>query len=701
MKCSNCGNEVDPNSAYCPVCGTKVGAEATPNPVEQASEPVVDNGYVAPAQEPVVEEPIQQQPIQEEIPVQQPVTQAQEPVYQEPVQQPIQQPVQPVVEQPVQQPVQPVVEQPVQQQPVQQAQPTYQAAPEPKKANNGSKHSVITLVGIIAVVAVVIGALCLVLFGSKSPEKIYKGMLSKAINESLAGDAATANSAIVESTVKISTDIDDAKDMLDGLAVDAKVQYDRAAQQAVVDLNVAKGKEKYLNLKAMGDLVAKVAAVEESNLYSKMVKADIPDEFYEGLEEVLGKDYTFETDAAANKKAAKILYSTIESNIKPEWFSKEKVTTQDNGKLTDNMLTIRETELEDLIVATVKSLRTNNDFLNCFTYRDEIVDMLDSIQDEVEDMSDEDVVYTVHLYTKGNKFAGAAIVHRDEYYEEEEIIEIEKKSKKEYEIRFETNDGSDLEVLQTIKVVANKLDTNDIDVEVTIDIEDEGYITVAATTNAKYNKSIELLDVSKAVDYTELTEDDMQEIMDNLQESPLYDLVEQFVGTTSTVSPTSEKRTPPSGVTLQAGQNFVASYDDDVIVFSVPNSFEEDYGGSSYVRFSKEDKTKYTAYVDVDCEWDTLDEYRDSIKSATEYYTEDNGYSKVKLSDEEQVKVGDRTFYKRTFTYTYGSYTANRTYYYTPVTDEYTYAVEIDDDDGIITDSEIEKLLTIQITLAK
>lgn len=689
MKCSNCGNEVDPNSAYCPVCGTKVGAEATPNPVEQASEPVVDNGYVAPAQEPVVEEPIQQQPIQEEIPVQQPVTPAQEPVYQEPVQQTIQQP------------VQPVVEQPVQQQPVQQAQPTYQAAPEPKKANNGSKHSVITLVGIIAVVAVVIGALCLVLFGSKSPEKIYKGMLSKAINESLAGEAATANSAIVESTIKISTDIDDAKDMLDGLAVDAKVQYDRAAQQAVVDLNVAKGKEKYLNLKAMGDLVAKVAAVQESNLYSKMVKADIPDEFYEGLEEVLGKDYTFETDAVANKKAAKILYSTIESNIKPEWFSKEKVTTQDNGKLTDNMLTIRETELEDLIVATVKSLRTNNDFLNCFTYRDEIVDMLDSIQDEVEDMSDEDVVYTVHLYTKGNKFAGAAIVHKDEYYEEEEIIEIEKKSKKEYEIRFETNDGSDLEVLQTIKVVANKLDTNDLDVEVTIDIEDEGYITVAATTNAKYNKSIELLDVSKAVDYTELTEDDMQEIMDNLQESPLYDLVEQFIGTTSTVSSTSEKRTPPSGVTLQAGQNFVASYDDDVIVFSVPNSFEEDYGGSSYVRFSKEDKTKYTAYVDVDCEWDTLDEYRDSIKSATEYYTEDNGYSKVKLSDEEQVKVGDRTFYKRTFTYTYGSYTANRTYYYTPVTDEYTYAVEIDDDDGIITDSEIEKLLTIQITLAK
>lgn len=692
MKCSNCGNEVDPNSAYCPVCGTKVGAEPTPNPVEPAQEPVVDNGYVAPAQEPVVEEPIQQQPVQEEIPVQQPVTPAQEPVYQEPVQQP-------VVEEPVQQPVQPVVEQPVQQ-PVQQAQPTYQAAPEPKKANNGSKHSVITLVGILAVVAVVIGGLCLLLFGSKSPEKIYKGMLSKAINESLAGDAMTANSAIVDSSFKVSTNIDEAKDMLDGLTIDANVQYDRAAQQAVIALNVAKGKEKYLNLRAMGDLLNKVAAVEETNLYKKMVKADIPEEFYEGLEEVLGKDYTFEADASSCKKAAKILYSTIESNLKPEWFSKEKVTTQDKGSLTDNIFTIRETELEDVIVATVKSLRTNNDFLNCFTYRDEIVDMLDNIQDEVEDMSDEDVVYTIHYYTKGNKFEGAAIVHKDEYYEEEEIIEIEKVSKKEYEIRIEENDGRDLEVLQTIKVTVNKLETNDVDVEVTMDIEDAGYITIAATSKARYNKAIELLDVDSAIDYTKLTEDDIQEIMDNLEESPLYDLVEQFAGTTS-INTTSETRTPPSGVTLQAGQNFVASYDDDVVVFEVPNSFEEEYGGTSYVRFSKEDKTKYTAYIDVDCEWDSLDEYRASLKSTTDYYTADNGYSNVKLSDEETVKVGDRTFYKRAFTYTYGSYTAKRTYYYTPVTDEYTYAIEIDDDDEIVTSSELEKLLTIQITLAK
>ena len=686
MKCSNCGNEVDPNSAYCPVCGTKVGAEPTPNPVEPAQEPVVDNGYVAPAQEPIVEEPIQQQPVQEEIPVQQPVTPAQEPV---------QQPVQPVVEQPVQQTVQQTV-----QQPVQQAQPTYQAAPEPKKANGGSKHSVITLVGIIAAVAVIIGVLCLTLFGTKSPEKIYKGMLSEAINESLAGEAMTSNTANITSTITVSTDIDDAKDMLDGLSIDANVQYDKAAQQAVVALNVAKGKEKYLNLRAMGDLINKVAAVEETNLYKKMVKADIPDEFYDAIEEVLGKDYTFESDASACKKAAKILYSTIESNIKPEWFSKEKVTTQENGKLTDNILTIRETELEDVIVATVKSLRTNNDFLNCFTYRDEIVDMLDSIQDEVEDMSDEDVVYTIHYYTKGNKFAGAAIVHKDEYYEEEEIIEIEKKSKKEYEIRFEENDGRDLEVLQTIKVVANKIDKNDVDVEVTMEIEDEGYITIAMATTAKYNKAIELLDVDNAVDYTELTEDDIQEIMDNLEESPLYDLVEQYIGTT-TIGGDDETRTPPAGITLQPGQNFVASYDDDVVVFSVPNSFEEEYGGSSYVRFSKEDKTKYTAYIDVDCEWDSLDEYRDYLKNSVSYYSEDNGYSNVKLSDEETVKVGDKSFYKRTFTYTYGSYTAKRTYYYTPVTEEYTYAIEIDDDDEIVTSSELEKLLTIQITLAK
>lgn len=679
MKCSNCGNEVDQNTAYCPFCGTKVDAEPAQAPVQPVQEPVA-----APVQEPIVEQPVQptyQEPVQEQ-PVQAPV---QEPVYEHPVKVTLEQP---------------VVEQPVQQaQPAQQTQTTYQASPKTSTTSKeGNRRSLITIICIVAAVALVACILCLTLFGSKSPEKIYKGLISEAVNEAIAGESVTANSAKVTMSLETSTNIDEMKDVLDGARIAADVQYDRAAQQAVVALDVEKGRDKYLNLKAMGDLANEYVVVGEENLFSKLIKAEIPEEFYDELEDYLGKDYTFEVDAAARKKAAKILNSTLEDNMKDEWFSKEKITTQENGKLTDNMLTIRETELEDFVIAVVKSLRVNNDFLSCFADRDEIVDILDGIEDEFDGMSDEDVVYTFHIYNKSfNKFVGAAVVQKDEYYDREEIVEVEKKSKKEYEIRVEENRYGELEVIQTIDVVVNKLNKNDADVEINMDIEDVGYIKLNVVVSAVYNKGIELLDASSAVDYEDLTEDDMQEIMDNLENSPIYDIVEDYITPTTT----SSDRTIPSGLTLLPGQSFVESYDDDIIVFNVPNSFEEDYGGSSYVRFSKEDKTKYTAYIDVDCEWDSLDEYRDEIENLLDWYTEEDGYSKVSLSKEETVEVGDYTFYKRVFKYTYGSYTTIRTYYYTPITDEYTYAVEIDDDDQIVTESEIEKLLTIDVTLAK
>ena len=98
-----------------------------------------------------------------------------------------------------------------------------------------------------------------------------------------------------------------------------------------------------------------------------------------------------------------------------------------------------------------------------------------------------------------------------------------------------------------------------------------------------------------------------------------------------------------------------------------------------------------------------MDEYEDNIASLSEYYTEEDGYFDVSMSDREEVEIAGRTYYKKDFTYSYGSgsytYTSKQTYYYLPITDEYIYSVEVSDDDGIVTNSDIEKLLTIDIIL--
>ena len=78
---------------------------------------------------------------------------------------------------------------------------------------------------------------------------------------------------------------------------------------------------------------------------------------------------------------------------------------------------------------------------------------------------------------------------------------------------------------------------------------------------------------------------------------------------------------------------------------------------------------------------DTLEEYEDYIDSNVEYYTEEDGYKDVKVSDREELEVNGVKFYKKIFQYTYQSgsfsYTKTTTYYYTPITDEYVYSIPL------------------------
>lgn len=699
MKCSNCGEELNDGTVFCPHCGAKVEAQenVAQEPIQEVNEPITQN--VAEENESIVEEPVQQ-----------PVETVNEPVmeqYTEPVQQSIEEP---VMQQNVAQ--QPIMEQPVMQEPVQQPaveEPSMQAAPQAEtkvetKSNN-KRPSIITLVAIIAAIVLVGIIACVLLFGSKSPEKIYKGLIKEAINTSIAGESALANSANITTGFSISTNIDEVEEMMDGLNANVNVQYDRAAQQAVVAADVKKGTDNFLNLKAMADLKEKYAVVGEDNLFSKLVKVDIPDEFYDEMKEYLGDNYTFEVDAKRQKTIANKINAAAEKYMKAEWFSKEKVATEIDGKtkkVTDNCMKITGPELTEYIKNVVVALRMDNEFLNCFDKRDEVIEVLDQIEDSAEDFDDEDMTYTIHLFTGSmNKFMGLAMVQRDEYYEDEDIIEVVKKSEKQYEIDIEQNYYGEVEVLQKIIVDINKNSKKEKDFTVNVDVEDEGYIKVNVNMSEEYNKSLQLLDAASAVKYEELSEDDMQEIYDNLEKSPLYDYISAY---TKVSTPTTDGRELPKGVTISQGENFVLSYDDDVIIFEVPNSLEYAYSGNSYLRYTKEDKSGKYANIDVECNYDTIKTFEESLDYYKKSYEDDEDYIDVKLSDAQKIEVDGRTYFKRDFTYTYdGSYskiTRKYTYYYTEINDEYVYSVEVSDDDGIVTDSEIEKLLTITVKLA-
>ena len=87
------------------------------------------------------------------------------------------------------------------------------------------------------------------------------------------------------------------------------------------------------------------------------------------------------------------------------------------------------------------------------------------------------------------------------------------------------------------------------------------------------------------------------------------------------------------------------------------------------------------------------------MESTLDYYKESGEYIDISMTNPEAVDVNGRQYKKVTLKYTYssGSYSFpyQSDYYYTTVEDECIYSVEVSDTNGIITQNELNKFLTI------
>lgn len=663
MKCSKCNKEIDDGCIFCPFCGSEIKTEEIKEIVNE------QETSQSRAEEPVVET---REEVEESIKT--PNEEVKEVIEEEPEK---------------------IIE---------------RTTIVVNESDIKKRHSVITIAILAAIIAIV-AIIGMFIFCAKSTEQLYEDVVKSVITDLYAGDATTAKSANVSASVQIATDIADIKDVANGLKLSTNVQYNLVDKQVVLGLGVDKNNDSYLNAQAMADLNQNEAYITESNIYDKVIKAQIPEEIQEVIKEYLGDEEEETGSKSVAKKAARKIYKTLNKNLNKELYSREKTIltiNEKNKKVKDNILTITSDELKSIIEKTIQTLKMDNDFLACYKDRNQIIEALDSFEDLSDELNGLNEKYVIHYYTSGltNKFVGVNIVIIDEY-EDETIIEVINSSKNVYEVNIKEKIDGILDTLGTINVTVNKNSKKVKDVVISMNMEEVGYLALNIKTSSVYNKGINTLDTTNSVDIQELTDEDIEEIYNNFTNSKLYEVVATYIDEItemlglSSGTDSSSDRNVPAGVFVGSGQSFVKSYDEDVVVFDVPASFEEEYAGLSYQRFSKDSKTKETAYIDVDCNWDTLEEYEESIDSLVESYKEDDVYSNVKLSDKEEVKVGDNTFYKKVFQYTYKSgsvsFTNEKTYYYMPITDEYVYSIEIDDEDKIVTDKDIEKLLTIQV----
>lgn len=681
MKCSKCNNEIDENNAFCPFCGSPVEKE---EPVAKESEEVVE----APVQEKVKE----------------PVVETKEPIVE------------------TKENVEEVVSNEIKKVNVVKTEKEEETKKETVKPASGNRHSVITI-AILAVVAVlaVVSIILLVVLSSKDAEGLYKSAIKSAINELYVGEAATADSANLTTSVEISTNNAQIKDFVDGLKATANIQYDLDKNQYVVGLDLSKKSDSYLAASVMADIANNQVFVKENNLYDKVVKVEIPDEYKETVDEYAGE--VSNADKVATKKAANKISSAINDNLSKDLFKTQKVTVNISGKdkkVKDNTVTMTMQQFCDVVKNTAKTLRMDNSFLDLYEDRNSVVSALDSLEDYVDDAIEsmegtaEDVTITVHYYTSGlgNKFVGAAVVFSAGY--NEAYLEIINTAKNTYEINLKGVAYGSTQELGSATVVVNKSTKKEKDITVSAEIEDFGKISVNFVTSSVYNKGITAMDTANAIDVESMSQDDLETIYDNFTNSKLYELLEDNFGDLSDYfniggldtpddSSVSTDKKLPKGVTLKNNQYYVLTYDDDAILYNVPSSLKMYADDENYVLYSKEDKDYNRADVDVTAYLD-FDEVEEDIKDRYDSLSEETDYYKnVKLSDTKTVKVGDYTFTTAILTYesSYGDKYEEK-YYYTKISDDYAYYLTVENsEDMSITESEIKDLLTLDVHLAK
>ncbi len=555
------------------------------------------------------------------------------------------------------------------------------------------RHSIITFGIILAIVVVIIAIVLIVISLISTPENLYKNFISGFSN--IVDVESKYESANVSANLSISTDIDELKDAFDDLNFEINVQYDNSTEEYIGKINIEKERDSYLNLVAMINLLDKKLYIGEENLYDKLICIDIPEENINEIKIALSEEDNTLSDSNDIKKVAKIVTDTINDNLDRNMFTSQKINVNINGKdkkVKDNMLSFTYDELVSICKNVTESLKNNTEFMSYFEDKDSIEQYLDDLVDSVESM--EEYNYEIHIYTSGlfNSVVGGSFVQIDDILEESYVIELLRQSNNEYSIVFDIVSDNDKSRVLNATMTLKNIDKNNANVEVNFDFPEEGNLILALQMSTNYNNGIEAIDVSNSININEITQEDIQQIFSGLITTPFFDELTQLEE--GNLAYNIEENN------LYSIENYLLTFDDEKISFSIPTTFKELYNGNYIKSYTKETDLGYCD-IDIETESYTEEEYLQYLDSKLDYYRESGDYIDISISDPEQMNVNGREYKKVTIKYTYsdGSFSIDykSDYYYTIINDHCIYSVEVSDTDIIMTQDELNKFLTIEV----
>lgn len=547
---------------------------------------------------------------------------------------------------------------------------------------------------ILAIIIIAIIALVAVYFlVFSTPQYIFASTVDsifnmKAQTYNTVKSAVTLNGSVQFEDESINEQLTD----LENFSINIGSQIDYQNQSEIVDLGLQYEDESVVGARFYfkdGEMYTLL-----DGLYDDYIKVDLDTEQANLMQELL--DLTKVQGKQENLiKAMSIFGNEIKgqiSNVGTFEKSTEQMTLNgENKNVTRVSLLFNAQEFSTVVINVCNNLANNNEFIQCFeeSPKDALLDIVASLEDG-EPSSDDTV--RISIYTQGllNETIGFGLdLNLADNTELSINMNIMKETDDLYTVSYTQGDNyinGRIEIARAENTEENQTG----DAKITLEVSDLGTMELNMGYAYSYNQAVDEVDTRNSVNAEDLTQEDMNTILENLMERPVIGEL-----MTNIISSSMNNNSNTLGTTTLQNQVSDNSY---IVTYEIPTEFmydsslstdsmncfktiNDDITASTRIAYYADDQD-YINYLDT-----TYDIYKDNIF-----------YKNFSVSDVQTITVGDYEFKYKSISYetTTGSVNQSISLWYR-LNNEYIYTVDINSIGTTISDDIIMPFLNIQV----
>lgn len=547
---------------------------------------------------------------------------------------------------------------------------------------------------ILAIIIIAIIALVAVYFlVFSTPQYIFASTVDsifnmKAQTYNTVKSAVTLNGSVQFEDESINEQLTD----LENFSINIGSQIDYQNQSEIVDLGLQYEDESVVGARFYfkdGEMYTLL-----DGLYDDYIKVDLETEQANLMQELL--DLTKVQGKQENLiKAMSILGNEIKgqiSNVGTFEKSTEQMTLNgENKNVTRVSLLFNAQEFSTVVINVCNNLVNNNEFIQCFeeSPKDALLDIVASLEDG-EPSSDDTV--RISIYTQGllNETIGFGLdLNLADNTELSINMNIMKETDDLYTVSYTQGDNyinGRIEIARAENTEENQTG----DAKITLEVSNLGTMELNMGYAYSYNQAVDEVDTRNSVNAEDLTQEDMNTILENLMERPVIgDLM------TNIISSSMNNNSNTLGTTTLQNQVSDNGY---IVTYEIPTEFMYDSSLST-------DSLKSFTTINNDIQASTsIKYYTDDqayinlVDNNYSIYTNNTFYHNVSVSDLQTLSVGNYEFKYKSISYetTTGSVNQSISLWYR-LNNEYIYTVDINSIGTTISDDIIMPFLNIQV----